>query len=227
MTVLFSDTMGYYLQAFICKQADTNIFIDNFDKAKKVEIGQGLSLIPMTEDLFDQINNFAVSNSVDKFEYLTENIEAKILQLIGDKKIAYIEAEYFGGEGGQIAIIWENNKREKFLEYGQDKINEVLKDFGAIAEKGEDEFLTLGLDFADIQESGLKVQTKKANAQQKVLCNWGMTLKQSSAVHIQALYSADVILPGSSSKLRLLVINLASVPGGQLVNSPTAQSPAR
>jgi hypothetical protein len=43
-------------------------------------------------------------------------------------------------------------------------------------------------------------------------------------VHIAALYSADVILPGSSSKHRLLVINLASVPGGQLVNSPTAQS---
>jgi hypothetical protein len=51
-----------------------------------------------------------------------------------------------------------------------------------------------------------------------------MTLKQSSAVHIQALVSADGILPGSSSKLRLLVINLASVPGGQLVNPPTAQS---
>jgi hypothetical protein len=51
-----------------------------------------------------------------------------------------------------------------------------------------------------------------------------MTLKQSSSVHIQALYPADGILPGSSSKLRLLVINLASVPGGQLVNTPTAQS---
>jgi hypothetical protein len=56
------------------------------------------------------------------------------------------------------------------------------------------------------------------------LCNWGWTLQQSSAVHIQALVSADVILPVISSKLRLLVINLASVPGGQLVNSPTAQS---
>lgn len=65
---------------------------------------------------------------------------------------------------------------------------------------------------------------ENASSQQKVLCNWGMTLKQSSAVHIQALYSGDVILPGSSSKLRLLVINLASVPGRQLVNSPTAQS---
>jgi hypothetical protein len=58
--------------------------------------------------------------------------------------------------------------------------------------------------------------------QQKVLCNWGMTLKQSSAVHIQALVSADGILPVISSKLQLLFINLASVPGGQLVNSPTA-----
>ena len=55
--------MGYFLQAFICKQSDTNIFIENFDKAKKVVIGQGLSLIPMTEELFDQINNFAVSNA--------------------------------------------------------------------------------------------------------------------------------------------------------------------
>jgi len=46
--------------------------------------------------------------------------------------------------------------------------------------------------------------------------------EQSSAVHIQALVSADGIQPGISSKLQLLFINLASVPGGQLVNSPTA-----
>jgi len=51
-----------------------------------------------------------------------------------------------------------------------------------------------------------------------------MTFKQSAAVRIQALYSADGILLDSSSKLRLLVINFVSVPGGQLVNSPTAQS---
>ena len=50
------------------------------------------------------------------------------------------------------------------------------------------------------------------NAQQKVLCNWGMTLKQSSEVHIQAVVSGDVILPGINCKLRLLVINLASFP---------------
>jgi hypothetical protein len=62
----------------------------------------------------------------------------------------------------------------------------------------------------------------KDNAQQQVLYRWGMTLIQSSAVHILA--SADGMLPGSSFKLQLLVINLTSVPGGQLVNSPTAKS---
>jgi hypothetical protein len=65
------------------------------------------------------------------------------------------------------------------------------------------------------------------SSQHAVLCNWGKTLKQSSAVHIQALYPADGILPGSRIKLQLLVINLASVPGGQLVNTPTAQSRER
>lgn len=137
--------MGYYLQAFICKQADSNIFTDNFDKAKKIEIGQGLDLVPMTEDLFDQVNNFVVSNSVDKFEYLTDNIETKVLQLIGDKKIAYVEAEYFGGQGGQIAIIWGNHKRQHLFPYGQDCINKVLKDFDVQTKSGNDEFDTVGL----------------------------------------------------------------------------------
>jgi aminopeptidase N len=47
--------------------------------------------------------------------------------------------------------------------------------------------------------NGLEIALLLATSQQKVLCNWGMTLKQSSAVHIQALVSADGILPGSSS----------------------------
>jgi hypothetical protein len=70
----------------------------------------------------------------------------------------------------------------------------------------------------------LTVHYQKGSSQQMILCNWGSTLKQSSAVLIEAVDSAERILPGSSSKHQLLVINLASDPGRQLVNSPTAQS---
>ena len=56
---------------------------------------------------------------------------------------------------------------------------------------------------------------------------WGLVQAgldvQTSAVSIAVLWSGlDGILLGSSITLRLLVINLASVQGGQLVNSPTA-----
>jgi hypothetical protein len=136
--------MGYYLQAFICRQSDTRLLTEKFDKAISVDIGQGLSLIPMTEELFDQINNFTSSSSVDKFEYMTEYVENKILNAIGDRKFAYVEAEYFGGEGGQMAVIWNNNRRQQILPFGKDKINQVLKDFGVTANEGQDEFLTLG-----------------------------------------------------------------------------------
>jgi len=135
----------YYLQAFICKTIDADCLIKMFDKAVKVDIEQNLSLIPMTEDLFDQINEFSDTVSIDSFEYLTEHIENKILLVIRERKFSYIEAEYFGGEGGQIAIIWQNNKRQKIFSYGQDRINQVLKSFGVIANKGQDEFDTLGL----------------------------------------------------------------------------------
>jgi hypothetical protein len=50
----------------------------------------------------------------------------------------------------------------------------------------------------------------------------GLDVETTSAMHIQALVSADGILPGISSKLQLLFINLTSVPGRQLFNSPTA-----
>jgi hypothetical protein len=136
--------MGYHLQAFLCRESDTRLLTEKFDKAVSVDIGQGLSFIPMTEELFDQLNNFTSSSSVDRFEYMTEYVEHKILNAMGDRKFAYVEAEYFGGEGGQIAIIWNNNRQQQILPFGQDKINQVLKDFGATANKGEDEFLTLG-----------------------------------------------------------------------------------
>ncbi len=136
--------MGYYLQAIICKQEDKNLFTENFKKTVIVNLGYNLCFIPMTEDLFDEINKLKESNQISSFEYLTENLEYEILKYFGSKRVAYVEAEYHGGDGGQIAIVWKDNKREYLLEYGQDKINQVLKDFGIVAAAGKDEFLTAG-----------------------------------------------------------------------------------
>ena len=47
--------------------------------------------------------------------------------------------------------------------------------------------------------SATTIKDRLNSGLQKVLYNWGITFKQLLVVHIQALYSADVILPGINS----------------------------
>lgn len=137
--------MTYILQAFITKKSNHSNLTDFYETATAVDIGHELSLIPFTTELFDEINKLTESKPIGKFDYLTENIEVELLKQIGDVKFAYIEADYFGGEGGQIAVIWEEQKRIYLTEWGDCEINKVLKNFGIIAEDGKDEFDTVGL----------------------------------------------------------------------------------
>lgn len=136
--------MGYFLQAFICKIGDADCLTNAYDKAIRVNMGQGIALIPMTEDLFDQINDCKVSGDIGRFMYLTENIENNILSAIGDRQFSYVEVEYHGGQGGQEAIIWQDRNRFQLLPFDHGRINHVLKYFGVVADEGEDEFTTLG-----------------------------------------------------------------------------------
>ena len=137
--------MTYILQAFITKRSNHNYLTDFYENATSVEIGHELSLIPFTTELFDEINKLTISKPIGKFDYLTDNIEIELLKHFGNVKIAYIEADYFGGKGEQIAIIWENKKRIYLSDFGDYEINKVLKDFGVIADNGKDEFDTVGL----------------------------------------------------------------------------------
>ena len=137
--------MTYILQAFITKKSTHNKFTDFYKNATAIDIGQELSLIPFTTELFDEINKLTDSMPIGKFEYLTENIEIELLKHFDNVKISYIEAEYFGGQGGQIAIIWEDKKRIYLSDFDDNEINKVLKDFGVIADNGKDEFDTVSL----------------------------------------------------------------------------------
>ncbi|WP_160713459.1 hypothetical protein [Chitinophaga solisilvae] len=136
--------MGYYLNAFIGKSRDINCICKAYNLAIPVNLDQDISLIPLTEDLFDQINELDATEGVDGFEYLTVTIEMNVLGAIKEKPLAYVEVTYFGGEGGQTGIIWKDGKRNAELAYGQEAINIVLRTFDVIADHNKDEFDTLG-----------------------------------------------------------------------------------
>lgn len=151
--------MGYILHAFIGRQSDLQLIASEFHNTKLINVGKEIFIIPMTEELYDEINELIISEDVGKLTYMSKNVENKILAIIGDNCIGYIEAEYFGGQGGQTAILWQNGRRYKLFDFGKGVINFLLKHFGVIAETGLDEFDTINLGRHRNTEDWLKANS--------------------------------------------------------------------
>lgn len=138
--------MGHFLKAFIGNKESLIPIREKYDSSRLIELSDKISMIPMTDELFDDINQLETSSEISSFEFLTENIERKTLELIGTKKLAYIESEFFGGQGGHIGLIWENRERCFMGDFKKSTMNEILKRLGVIRTGLKDEFETIGLD---------------------------------------------------------------------------------
>ena len=137
--------MGYILRAFISKNPGLDLIANTYSASKQVSLYRDISMILMTEDLFDQINENNLSPDIGSFMLLTEYVELQILKCITTQKVIYAEAEYFGGIGSQSSIIWEGGKRLDFFDKESRSINLALKRIGVSAIEGMDEFDTVNL----------------------------------------------------------------------------------
>lgn len=135
--------MGYWLQAFVGRSKDITRFEKTFDLATIINLNQDISLIMLTEELFKQITDSAPGQPIEGFEYLTINVERKVLEYLQNSEFAYVEADYWGGEGSQSAIVWRKGERIMEIKQKQNAINSILHHFGVVAKKKKDEFDTL------------------------------------------------------------------------------------
>ncbi|MBA4054882.1 MAG: hypothetical protein C0490_09235 [Marivirga sp.] len=132
--------MGYQLHGLIGFSNDMKFVCEKWNHAKVVPLTDETALIPMTSVLFDEMNNGDASPAIGKFELLTIGIENTILKLFNNTKIAYVEADYFGGMGVQSGIVWWEGKRVFEKELQGDVINEILRYFGVVKISSMDEF---------------------------------------------------------------------------------------
>ncbi len=146
----------YILKAFIGKKENLISIAKVFNSSQLVDLDYGISMIPMTDELFNEMNNSSQSDSISIFEYLNCHIETAILNIIKNKEIVYAESEFFGGDGGHIGIIWKNNKRVYLGEFGKDTMNVILRKIGVEKEFSKDEFDTVGLGMNRSTESWLQ-----------------------------------------------------------------------
>jgi len=144
--------MGYTLQAFVGMTEKLEGGLPA--KAKLVALRQGWSLVPITSEVreFHDIPFCPLTDGGDDISIINSLAE----KLHG--KSAYLEAEFFGGDGIQAAIVWEDGRMVFGPIVSHNAINEALRRLGVLNDVGHDEFEALGLKRYDHTDDWVKAE---------------------------------------------------------------------
>jgi len=134
--------MSYIIQALIGKMDALDKHVTEFQHLHIIALAQGMALVPLTNDLYDEIGS---GNEIDHFQKLSPAVERWAMQMSCNSPIAYIEAEFFGGIGDQGSMVWYGNTRVAGPIYSQDAINQALRFLGVQTGSAHDEFAAVGL----------------------------------------------------------------------------------
>ncbi len=137
--------MSYFLNAILCKSQIQ--FQSNFTSLKVVHLEQGLTMVPLTDSLFDEITASTPEEThlVQGLERLSTSLAELLREVSDDISVAYVEAEYWGGVGSQSAVMWDKGEVVFQVLNSQDAINQVLRMLGIEAKDAVDEFDSVNL----------------------------------------------------------------------------------
>ncbi|WP_046501028.1 hypothetical protein [Streptomyces odonnellii] len=145
--------MGYELQAVIARDEVLRGAARDFPAARVVSLSQGMSLMPMTDQLCDASTDG--TESPLGFWRLPGGFDKRLADWSAAGPVAYVEAEYFGGVGDQRAAVWADGavvlgpvhipEGQPFGSAGS-PISQALRMLGVVAGAATDEFAAVGLD---------------------------------------------------------------------------------
>jgi hypothetical protein len=145
--------MGHSLEAVIATEFVLQELAGSIKEAHVVPLGQHLSLLPMTDALFDAIT-IAGAPQLDGFWKAPAGFGSALTACSVAGPVAYVEAEFFGGLGTQSAQVWDGGKvvlgplhlaEGKPLPADGSPISHALRQLGATRSDHADEFAAVGL----------------------------------------------------------------------------------
>lgn len=153
--------MSYCLKALIGKSHPLDTLPKTSSLEHRVNLAQDLTMILLTDELFDDLAERFPSDVEDnykEFSFLSDSVMQWALQLSKTTPVAYVEAEFFGGTGGQSCIAWDEGVIRLGPLSGEiGPINEALRFLGAEPKSARDEFQAVGLMRARDHEGWIKV----------------------------------------------------------------------
>jgi len=138
--------MAYSLQAFIGDPTDiAGIQVES----RAVNLPQEKALLPITDAVRQKYGipraPLAGNDVLAEFGELADLPEVVCALVARAKKIAYVEAEFFGGDGTQAAAVWEEGRLVFGPVVAADAINQALRVLGVAKKEQFDEFGALNL----------------------------------------------------------------------------------
>lgn len=144
--------MTYTLHALIAREEVLRIIAEQNALMVIIPLGQNKGMIPITSTLQKSLNEEqSTFHEEHPFHRLFSTLQKNAFNASSIGRIAYVEAEYFGGAGYQSAILWDNRKAilgpflAQNLPLREMPINRVLREMGVIGDDQVDEFDTLAL----------------------------------------------------------------------------------
>jgi hypothetical protein len=145
--------MGYILEAVIGPESVLRKAVQGQPAAALVPLGQGIAMVPMTDEFFAAVTDGASERPLG-FWKLPGGFERVLAEWSTAGPVGYVEAEYYGGFGGQRAALWVDGEvalGPLAASAGQQSsseaspISQVLRQLGVRRNKRRDEFDVVGL----------------------------------------------------------------------------------
>lgn len=140
----------YSLCALIGRTGDLERKLISHLGGRLVTLGEGLSMVPLSETLLRELQRKAdgATDPTDvsgALEFLTPAVEHWARSLSHECVVAYVETEYFGGEGFERAVVWRDARLALGPLDGTGSINRALRALGVQGRNGQEEFEVVGL----------------------------------------------------------------------------------
>ena len=142
--------MGHCIQAIIGGRPVLDRIVEAHGKTTHaVALEEELSLLPISDELYDALPDGTLPTSVhseDNFLFFSSGKLWQLLLHASDLgRLAYVETDYFGGAGDQMALVAHEGQIIFGPRSGENAINDALRLLGIVASHGRDEFDTIGL----------------------------------------------------------------------------------
>jgi hypothetical protein len=159
--------MGHTVQAFIAKAEVLRDAARGVAAAHVIPVGEGLALLLNTDEFYDEVGKSVGGDEslYREFYRLSSGLAGLGAEWSTHGPVAYIETDYWGGEGKQSALLWERG----LVAYGPAKatlgpINDVLRRMGVERGDHHDEFDAVGLGRYRDNEDWIKQPRHGASA---------------------------------------------------------------